>query len=78
MQSTTLFACPKFGVHYKLEDRQRNQGADRSVISIASWKIRKFNEHLFKRFSSYLGLDFSLIKANPEFENLCNYGSITA
>jgi len=62
----------------KLEDRQRNQGADRSVISIASWKIRKFNEHLFKRFSSYLGLDFSLIKANPEFENLCNYGSIAA
>lgn len=41
----------------KLEDRQRNQGADRSVISIASWKIRKFNEHLLKRFSSYLGVE---------------------
>lgn len=62
----------------KLEDRQRTQGADRSVISIASWKIRKFNEHLLKRFSSFLGLDFSLIKSSPVFENLCNYGAITA
>ncbi|MBK8534709.1 MAG: transposase [Candidatus Competibacteraceae bacterium] len=26
----------------KLEDRQRTEGTDRSVISIASWKIRKF------------------------------------
>ena len=62
----------------KLEDRQRTEGADRSVISIASWKIRKFNEHLLRRFSSFLGLDFSLIKSSPMFENLCNYGAITA
>lgn len=62
----------------KLEDRQRTEGADRSVISIASWKIRKFNEHLLRRFSSFLGLDFNLIKSSPMFENLCNYGAITA
>jgi hypothetical protein len=62
----------------KLEDRHRTQDSDRSVISIASWKIRKFNEHLLERFSSILGLDFSLIKSNPEFETLCNYGAIAA
>jgi hypothetical protein len=62
----------------KIEDRRRTQGAHRSVISIASWKVRKFNEHLLERFSSILGLDFSLIKASPAFETLCNYGAIAA
>ena len=62
----------------KLEDRHRTQDTDRSVISIASWKVRKFNEHLLERFSSILGLDFSLIKSSPEFETLCNYGAIAA
>jgi hypothetical protein len=62
----------------KLEDRHRTQGTDRSVISIASWKVRKFNEHLLERFSSILGLDFSLIKASAAFETLCNYGAIAA
>ncbi len=38
----------------KLEDRQRTQDAHRSVISIASWKVRKFNQHLLERFSSIL------------------------
>lgn len=59
----------------KLEDRQhRSEGG--KVISIASWKIRKANEHLLERFSSYLGLDFSRIKSHPVFERLCNYGAI--
>ncbi len=62
----------------KLEDRQRTQDAHRSVISIASWKVRKFNQHLLERFSSILGLDFSLIKSSPAFETLCNYGAIAA
>jgi hypothetical protein len=62
----------------KLEDRQRTQGVNRSVISIASWKARKFNQHLLERFSSILGLDFSLIKSSPAFETLCNYGAIAA
>jgi hypothetical protein len=48
------------------------------VISIASWKIRKANAHLLERFSAYLGLDFSLIKSRPDFEQLCNYGAIAA
>jgi len=60
----------------KLEDRQHAYDTDRGVISIASWKIRKANAHLLERFSSILGLDFSFIKSKPEFETLCNYGTV--
>ena len=62
----------------KLADRQYAADSPRSPISIASWKIRKFNEHLLERFSSLLGLDFTSIKSNPLFASLCNYGAITA
>jgi hypothetical protein len=62
----------------KLEDRQHAADSPRSPISIASWKIRKFNEHLPERFSSVLGLDFTSIKSNPLFASLCNYGAIAA
>lgn len=62
----------------KLEHRQQADSADRSVISIASLKIRKFNQHLLERFCSILGLDLSSIKSMPEFATLCNYGAIAA
>ena len=66
----------------KLEDRQQHQRDDPSnlhrVISIASWKARKFNVHLLERFSSHLGLDFNAIKSRPDFEELCDYGAIAA
>jgi hypothetical protein len=62
----------------KLEHRQQTDSADRSVISIASLKIRKFNEHLLERFCSILGLDLSSIKSMTEFTSLCNYGAIAA
>lgn len=62
----------------KLEDRQHAPNSDHPVISIASWKPRKFNEHLLKRFSSMLGLDFTSIKSNPAYETLRNYGAIAA
>jgi len=63
----------------KLEARQhqtKNPNKSANVISIASWKIRKANAHLLERFSSYFGLDFNTIKSRPDFEQLCNYGSI--
>lgn len=59
----------------KLEDRQHQSKRD-TVISIASWKIRKANAHLLERFSSYLGLDFTAIKSRPDFVQMCNYGAI--
>jgi hypothetical protein len=62
----------------RLEDLQQAAGDGPRVISIASWKIRKANVHLLERFSSFLGLDFSLIKSKTGFETLCNYGAIAA
>jgi len=63
----------------RLEDRQQaGEGAGRNVISIASWKTRKFNAHLLERFSCHLGLDFTAIKSSPDFAALCNYGAIAA
>jgi hypothetical protein len=63
----------------RMEDRQQNLDAGnnaRNVISIASWKIRKFNAHLLERFSRHLGLNFTAIKSSPAFAGLCNYGAI--
>ncbi len=63
----------------RLEDRQQAvEGAGRNVISIASWKTRKFNAHLLERFSCHLGLDFTAIKSSLGFAALCNYGAIAA
>jgi hypothetical protein len=55
----------------KLQDRQPQSASAfkaRKVISVASWKIRKANEQLLERCSSYLGLDFNRIKSRPDFE----------
>jgi hypothetical protein len=61
----------------RLEDRyQALEGSGRNVISIASWKTRKFNAHLLEKFSCHLALDFTSIKSSPGFTALCNYGAI--
>lgn len=62
----------------KLEDRQQDLDGEHHVISIASWKVRKFNEHQLERIISTLGFDLSLIKLSPHYEDLINYGAITA
>lgn len=62
----------------KLEDRQQDHDGDTHVISIASWKVRKFNEHQLARIISTLGLDLSSIKLHPHYEDLVNYGTIAA
>jgi len=62
----------------KLEDRQQASNNDDHVISIASWKIRKFNEHQLERIISTLGLDLTSIKLHPHYEDLMNYGTIAA
>lgn len=65
----------------RLEDRQYHLEEHingRNIISIASWKIRKFNAHLLERFSCHLKLDFTAIKSTPVFTDLCNYGAIAA
>ena len=93
-QHTGLCDCQatteeKLGFHFnvslaalnllRLEDRQQAvEGAGRNVISIASWKTRKFNAHLLERFSCHLALDFTAIKSSSGFTALCNYGAIAA
>jgi hypothetical protein len=62
----------------KLEDRQQAPDHDDHVISIASWKARKFNEHQLTRIISILGFDLSSIKLHPQYEDLVNYGAIAA
>ena len=91
-QHTGLCDCQatseeKLGFHFnaslaalnllRLEDRQQAlEGSGRNIISIASWKTRKFNAHLLERFSCHLALDFTAIKSSPVFATLCNYGAI--
>jgi hypothetical protein len=62
----------------KIEDRQQALDNDDHVISIASWKVRKFNEHQLHRIISTLGLDLSSIKLHPHYKDLINYGAIAA
>jgi len=60
----------------KMKDRQLIERSDGRVISVLSWKIRKFNEHLLQNIFSKLGLNLTLIKSNPQYENIINYGTI--
>jgi len=69
----------------KREDRLTTQETSNAsqertdhVISISSWKTRKFNEHQVEGIISTLGLDLSSLKIHPEYENLINYGAIAA
>lgn len=62
----------------KIEDRILNTTSEGHVISINSWKIKKFNEHQIDRIFSMLDLDLSLIKSHPQYEDLVNYGAIAA
>jgi hypothetical protein len=62
----------------KLEDRLTAQEDADHVISINSWKTRKFNEHQLERIISTLGFDLSSIQLHPQYEELVNYGTIAA
>ena len=62
----------------KLEDRLTAQEETGHVISISSWKTRKFNEHQLERIISNLGLDLSCIKLHPRYVDIINYGTIAA
>lgn len=61
----------------KIEDRLTQKSDGIKTFSMASWKARYFNEHLIGRFFSMLNIDLSLIKSNPLFETMRNYGTIS-
>ena len=60
----------------KLEARQQN-GDAASGFSMASLKRRAFNQHLIERISQHFAKGHSLEKSSPDYEALCNYGTIT-
>lgn len=66
----------------KYEHQLRCAHADANQLSppfsMASYKRLAFNDHLLERFISTLGLNPTLIKSHPNFENLRSYGIIAA
>ena len=62
----------------KLEDRQAKKVAGVTVISIASWKRRKFNQHMMKRLFEELGLSLKSKKVAQVYDQMSDYGAIAA
>ncbi|NYZ70161.1 IS4 family transposase, partial [Endozoicomonas sp. SM1973] len=62
----------------KLEDQQLKGDNDETVISIASWKRKKFNQHLMEKLFDKLRLSKSNKKVAQVYEQLSNYGAIAA
>ena len=62
----------------KIEDRKEKSTSEVSVISIASWKRRKFTQHLMDRLFDALGLDVNCKKVSMIYEQYSNYGTIAS
>ena len=90
-QFTSLSACQarsqaKLHFHFnasmsaltlgKLEALQQSGNAQ-AGFSMASLKRRAFNQHLLERISQHLAQGHSLEKSSPDYQELCNYGTIS-
>jgi len=62
----------------KLEDRRQKQATQETVISIASWKRKKFNQHMMLRLFNKLGLSRDCEKIAQVFDEFSDYGAIAA
>lgn len=62
----------------KLEDRRDKNTDDPTVISIASWRRKKFNEDLMDRLFDRLELDRNCEKVAQVYDEFSNYGAIAA
>ncbi|WHI53084.1 transposase [Microbulbifer sp. MLAF003] len=62
----------------KAEDRKAKKTDKATVISISSWKRRKFNQHLMNRLFDELDLDQSCGKDASIYERYSDYGTIAA
>ena len=60
----------------KLADAQAKGTTGPTVISIASWKRRKFNEHLMCRVFDVLGLSLNDKKVMDTYQRFSGYGAI--
>ena len=62
----------------KIEDRLTKQTDKKTVISIASWKRKKLNQHLMETLFDKLGLNRKCNKVTEVYEQLSDYGAIAA
>ena len=62
----------------KIEDRSYKNSEEQTVISIASWKRKKYNQHFIKVFLSNLGFSLKSEKISEAYEASSNYGIIAA
>lgn len=62
----------------KLEDKKLKNATGPTVISIASWRRRKLNEHLMQRFFAMSKIDPNGKNIRDAFEKLKDYGGIAA
>ncbi len=62
----------------KLEDRRARGTSGETVISIASWKRRKFNQHLMCRVFDNLGFSINDEKVMDTYQRFSDYGAIAA
>jgi hypothetical protein len=62
----------------KLADAKAKNTTAQTVISIASWKRRKYNEHLMYRVFDELGLSLNDEKVMDTYRRLSSYGAIAA
>lgn len=62
----------------KIQDRERAEDTGQKVISIASWKRRRFNQHLMRVIFDKLGIDQSCQKISHIYHELSEYGAIAS
>jgi hypothetical protein len=62
----------------KIEDRLKKQTEDETVISIATWKRRKFNQNMMIRLFDELGLSLKDKKVSQVYDDMSDYGAIAA
>ena len=62
----------------KLEDRKHGQHTGQKVISIATWKRKKFNQQLIEVIFDKLGVDQKSHKISDIYRELSDYGAIAA
>tara|TARA_B110000116_G_C16306683_1_gene346230 strand:- start:19 stop:450 length:432 start_codon:yes stop_codon:yes gene_type:complete len=62
----------------KIEDALIKKSFEKSVISIASWKRIKYNEHYMQAIFRKLEIEKDTEKCNRIFDELRNYGAIAA
>ena len=58
----------------RLEDRKHAGETKGRVISIISWKRRKYNEMFAARICAMLGLELDMLKLKPGYAAACNFG----